>query len=112
MLVARIDAVEQRIAIAGAGEVAAMLCRDGECLDLPVNHGSVGGLLSRIDAVDLDLGSDWRLVVHATDGGNGSPVLRTPLELIAAEAGATPLPAAGETVLVVRPRLHRAMAMP
>ena len=104
VLVAQFDGPGRRIALAGAGEIAAKLYRDGECLDLPLNRGTVGGILGRIDAVDLEIGSDWLLVARTTSADVGSGSAWAAPEPDDANADPISLPTAGATVLLARPR--------
>lgn len=104
VLVARFDGPERRIALAGAGEIAAKLYRDGECLDLPLNRGTVGGILGRIDAADLEVGSDWLLIARTAGEDEGSAAAWAAAEAHHAVLGLMSLPSAGATVLVARPR--------
>jgi serine phosphatase RsbU (regulator of sigma subunit) len=67
LLVASIDVARGQFVVAGAGNVEARLCQDGEAKHLMTDRGIVGSTLPKVRPVELTLAPDWLLLIY-TDG--------------------------------------------
>jgi hypothetical protein len=67
LLVAAIDGSRGQLIVAGAGNVEARLCQDGEAKHLMTDRGIVGSVLPRLRPVEMALAPEWLLLMY-TDG--------------------------------------------
>ena len=67
LLVVSIDVSRGQLVGAGAGNVEARLCQDGEAKQLMTDRGIVGSVLPRVRPVEMALAPDWLLLMY-TDG--------------------------------------------
>ena len=67
LLVASIDVSRSQLIVAGAGNVEARICQNGETKHLMTDRGIVGSVLPRVHPVEVALAPEWLLLIY-TDG--------------------------------------------